>query len=812
MLLNYLKVTFRSIVKNKLSSTINVLGLAVGLASCLLIFLHAKQELSYDQAHGKRLFRLTSTLKKKDGEVIVYGSSSVPIAPRVLADIPEITNAARLASSAFFLTNELITYKDKTYFIENGSVADTSIFHLFKFDIIEGNKQMPLPHNNAVALDKVWAEKLFGDAASAIGEMVNINALLGPSDYEVTAVFDNSSILSHLTPSYIISAQNTLWQQGFFDRFSSQWVDYSVVFTYLELTPEADPEVVNEKIHQIFLKNGLKEMEEKGLSKTMALQPVEDIHTSSGFTLDIPGKTDISLINIPIAIGALILILACFNYINLSTAQAGGRSLEVGIRKTLGVTSRGLMIQFFGESCILVFASIILGLLLAVLALPLFNTMIETPVIISLEHPLGIAIFLLVFLLVTAIIAGFYPAIYLSAYRPAEVLKGKSADSRSSNMLRKILVVLQFVISIVLISAIIVVSQQVDYLKNKDLGYNPKSKLVIPLRTKEALASYSVLKDKFASVAGVNDVTGIDYLPGSDNPFNMVLYAEGQSREDGIHAILNWVDLNYLQLMDIKLTAGIYFTDYSSGEDFASTMLINRLATEQLGISVDEAVNKVLYWDTNEEKNNKYLVSGVFENINQFSLHDEVSPLALILDNRPKNIIIDANLSDLPSLSANLEGEWRKMVDTTPFEYFTLEDHLSQLYARDYNTFRLIKFFSVISVVISCLGLYALSMFIAERRFKEIGVRKVFGASVRDILFLVSKDLSLLIIVAFIISVPISIYAMNNWLENFAYRITPGVGTYVLAGLISIIIGWLTIGYQSVRAARTNPIKVLADE
>ncbi len=283
--------------------------------------------------------------------------------------------------------------------------------------------------------------------------------------------------------------------------------------------------------------------------------------------------------------------------------------------------------------------------------------------------------------------------------------------------------------------------------------------------------------------------------------------------DEAIHIYRNTVDFNYAQLLDINLAGGDYFSDYNKDTTILSLVLINRIAAEQLGINPDEAKNEMLYFDWQGVKY-KHRIVGVVENINQFSLHDKVTPLVFELGtgNRFNNIVMDANLTDLPALVTNLETEWKALVDTTPFEYFTLDDHLNLQYAADYNTFNLIKSFALISLVISCLGLYALSMFVAERRFKEIGVRKALGARVRDILVLVSKDLSLLILIAFVISIPLSIYGMNKWLETFAYRITPGVGTYLIAGLVSTVIGWLTISYQSVRAARTNPVNVLRDE
>lgn len=814
MLFNYIKVTFRNLLRHKLFSAINILGLSVSLASCLLLFLHAQQELSYDTDHDKRLFRLTSKMQYSNGLVINYGTASVAIAPVVVETIPEITSAAQLASAGFFMVNDVITYEDESFYIDNGTVADSNIFNLLKFDFIEGNRQVPLTHNNAIALEKVWAIKLFGETSNALGKMVSLTTIYGPSDFEVTAVYDNSSILSHLDPSYIISIKNSPWARDF-DVSVNDWVGNNLVFTYLELTDEADPVVVNEKIHELLLLYGGEKMKDMGITKTMALQPVEDIHTSTEFTYDMPGSTDINLVKIPIAIGVLILVLACFNYVNLSTAQAGRRGLEIGIRKTLGVTSRGLMIQFLGESFILVLFSSFLGILLAHLALPLFDSMVEIPVVLGLANLANLALFAIAFLLITALIAGFYPAVYLSGFKPVDVLKGKNADSKSSGALRKALVVTQFVISIVLISAIIIISQQVDYLENKDLGFNSTAKLVVPLRTDKTKAMYKVLRDKIASLAAVNDVSGIEFLPGALLPMEFRFYRDGKDKEDAVAIYVNIIDLNYPQLMDIELVGGNYFANYNRGNPaMGAEILLNRMAAEQLGIDPNESENEILYDITQFEgaKARKYRVVGVLENFNHFSLHDVVTPMVYAVNHITSNIIIDANLDELPSLTANLAGIWREHIDTTPFEYFTLEDHLSLQYAKDYNTYKLIKYFALISLIISCLGLYALSMFVAERRFNEIGVRKVLGASVSDILFLVSKELSLLIFIAFVISVPISLYAMNKWLETFAYHITPGVNVYLIAGMVSVLIGWLTISYQSIRAARTNPINVLHDE
>ena len=811
MLINYLKITFRNIMRNKLFSAINILGLSFSLASCLLLFLYAQQELSYDKVHGDDLYRLTSKLKQLEGEEMYIGSSSVPIGPHVVEAVPEVLAATRITGSIFFQSKDMITYEDQSFYIENGFVADSTIFELFSFPVIAGNKEKPMAHSNAVVLDDDTAIKLFGNANEAIGKMILINTLLGQFDYEVTAVIDNDKVLSHIEPTFIISTLNTPYAQ-FFNRFSTQWVSNNLVLTYLKLDEQADLAAVEGKIHELFLENGAEEMKAMGLSKEMYLQPVQDIHTSTELDLDIPGKVSPTFIRVLIAIGILTLALACFNYINLSTAQAGKRSLEVGIRKAMGVTAGGLRIQFMGESFMIVLISSVLSILIAELVLPYFNYLVTTPVSIGWENAREIIIFSALFLVFTAIIAGSYPALYLSGFNPALVLKGKGAE-QSSSRLRKVLVAAQFVISISLISAILIISQQVDFLQNKELGFSAKDKIVIPLTTEESQASYRGLKDKYKSLAMVHDASGSYWVPGSNIINDILLYKEGQTMENAIHIYNNVVDLNYAEFMQIDLLAGEQFNNYNNDTTISGIIMINKEAVDQLNMTPDEAIGEMLYFDFRGEKYS-YRVQAVVENINQFSLHQEVSPLMFQLcgEENYGNLIVEVNNSDFQGVIQTLEGEWKALNPNTPFEYFTLDDHLSVLYAADFNTFSLIKGFAILSLVISCLGLYALSMFIAERRFKEIGVRKAMGASVRDVLFLVTKDLSILIMLAFIISIPISVYGMSKWLETFAYRITPGVGTYVLAGLLSVIIGWLTIGYQSYRAAKTNPVKVLRDE
>jgi putative ABC transport system permease protein len=810
MIQNFLKITFRNMVRNKLFTSINILGMSVSLACCMLLFSYASQELSYDTHHTKPIYRITSDLSQKDGESFHTATSSVPIAPVIEHDIPEINRAVRVTGGALLGAKDLVTIEDNSFYIENGYVVDPELFNVFEYDIIEGNTDTPLPFSNAVVIEKEWAIKLFGEE-DPIGKSVKISTILGESDYEVSAVYNKDTYQTHLTPSYILSTENASWK-GFLDNFSSQWVGNNLVYTYIELVPGSDHLIVEDKIHDIFLEKGGEEMKAIGLSKKMYVEPITDIHTNTDLMMNMQGTVNLLFIQVLILIGVLILLLACVNYINLSTAQAGTRELEVGIRKVMGVSSNGLVFQFLGESFLIVLISLIIGIGFTFLAIPAFNQLISSPLILTPEMLSTGALYLLVFLIVTTFFAGIYPSLYLSSFKPSQVLKGKNRDKGGAAFLRKILVVFQFVISIVLISSIVIISQQVDYIKNKDLGFDANTKLIIPLRTEEAAGQYATLKKDFSSNAAVRGVSGADAVPGTIILNDILAYKKGQTMDDAIHIYNDEVDMEYAQVLGVKLVSGSYFQGYNQ-DSLRGKILVNQVAIEQWAFTPEEAIGEIVYFDWRGEQY-EFEIIGVVENIHQSSLHTDIDPLMFHLGRgeRYQYMIIDAELSNFQNLISDLRGQWVGQEINTPFEYFTLNDNLQILYESDFKTFNLIKYFGIISVIISGLGLYALSMFMAVRRFKEIGVRKALGAKVSDILIMVSADLSKLIFIAFIASVPITIFGMGRWLETFAYRITPGVGTYLVAGTVSILIGWMAISYQSIKAAMTNPVNVLRDE
>lgn len=811
MIKNYFIILVRNMVRNKLFTLINITGISVSLACCLILFLYTSREMSYDKQHGPDVYRLTSFISQKDGAEFNLPTTSVPVARTIQQDVPEVEYAGRAVNGSVFGGKNLISYQEQSFYIEDGYIIDSTLFDILALDIIKGNPESPFTHTNSIALEKNWAITIFGNE-DPLGKMVRLSTDFSQSEFEVTAIFDNKTYLSHFSPSYLVPMNHAEWN-GFFNQSETNWIGQNFVITYVKLLPGTDPGQTDQKINELLMIHGGEQMKATGLNKRMVLQPIREVHTATGYMIDVNETTNPAFIRVLILIGILILFLACVNYINLSTAQAGKRALEVGVRKVMGVSPKGLIYQFLTESFLIILLATILSIIIARLAMPYFNQLIDQPIDIENISYLQMAIFLLVFIFITGLAAGFYPAFYLSSFKPAMVLKGRGGHERSgSALLRKGLVIFQFIISIGLITSIIIISEQVDYIRNKELGFDSDAKLVIPLNTGESANQYPVLKEKFAANANVRHVSGANAIPGLPMLNDLLIYKQGQTMDDAIHIYNNNVDLGFLELLDIKLLSGHYFRDYNS-DTTRFRILITKAGVDMLGIPVEDAPGEMVYFDW-EGNRMIYEIMGVTENIHQFSLHKAIDPIMFEITEgrRYKYLVVDANFVHLQDLLKDLEKAWKEVVVETPFTYYTLNDHLMLQYESDFNTFNLIKYFAMIAVIISCLGLYAISLFHAEKRFHEIGIRKAFGAGINNILIMVSRDLSILILISYLISIPVSYFAMHKWLETFAYKISPGIGSFLTAGLISLVIGWLTISYQSYRAAKTNPVDTLREE
>ena len=511
MLKNYMIVTLRNMMRNKLFTVINITGLSVSLACCILLFMYSARELGYDR-QNKDVYRLTSLLSRKDGQESKFGTSPVPLSVSLPQEIPGVEREARACNTDFFGTDNLITYGENSRFIKDVYYVDSSFFSVLKFDIIEGNPDQPFTNSSSVVLEKGWAKKLFGNE-DPLGKRITITTIFGPTDLEVSAVYDKETYDCHITPSFFIPVSNPN-SSPFFSRDQSNWNGSNPYYTYVKVIAGSDIREMTSKVNDLIEANGGEVMKQTGLHKTAEFQPAEDIHTDNQYTINVPGIVSLVFIKVLIMIGILVLVLACVNYINLATAQAGNRALEVGVRKVMGISSGGLIARFLGESFIIVSISLVLSILFAWLGLPYFNRLIDRPLTVAQINFSLLGTYLAGFLVITGLVAGLYPALYMATFKPVRVLKGRSRDQAGTTLLRKSLVVVQFVISIALISSILIISQQVNFIRDKELGFDKKSKLIIPLNTDESRKQYEVLVRKFRTNSLVKNVTGANEIPG----------------------------------------------------------------------------------------------------------------------------------------------------------------------------------------------------------------------------------------------------------------------------------------------------------
>jgi putative ABC transport system permease protein len=589
---------------------------------------------------------------------------------------------------------------------------------------------------------------------------------------------------------------------------SNEWAGQNFVQAYIKLAPNHSQSFVEKKINEVLVKYGSEDMKVLGITKTLFLEPVKDIYLKSA----VDKNQRITYIYIIASIAVFILLLACINFMNLSTAKAAKRASEIGIRKAMGAFRSSLVTQILGEALIIVMIAILISTLLVQAALPIFNEVSGKHITLSRDNVLYFGGALLILTVVTGLIAGSYPAFYLSSFRPAEVLKGKLALGNASGRLRQTLVVLQFVVAIFLVCGMLVISRQLSFMKEKDLGFNPQAKVIIPLRTADAKQRYASLRSELERLSSVQGVSAAAYPPGTQIFNDMLFYMEGGSMENAILNRRNIIDAKYMELLGIKLIAGRGFTDNQKAAQ--NQLILNRASVKKFGVEPEKMIGQKLYFDWQGEKYT-FQVIGVMEDFNQTSLKDPIVPIIFeMADSTPNHNFMIASVtpSAFSESIASIENIWKEQVSDAPFEYTFLDDDLQEQYDEDRRISKIITYFSVISMIICSLGLYGLSSFMAERRLKEIGVRKVMGASVGQIMSMMSKEFVRLILVAFAIAIPLSWYAMDKWLQGFEYKTSLNIAPFLYAGISALIIALLTISYESLKAANADPAKTLRNE
>ena len=811
MFKNYLKIAFRNFARNKVFSFINIFGLAVGLATCLLLLLYIFDESSFDKHHkdGDRIFRIASESDKRIG----WAAVPAPVAWSVRNNFPEVEQVTRLLTFPD-IDKMVLKYEDhsehKQFLEPNGYYVDSTFFEIFTYDFIYGNAATALSQENSIVISDELALKFFGNE-NPIGKFLTVNTPLGDFNYTVSGVFNKSRYKSHIPANFFLSMHNN--DMGKWVEKQRSWAFNNVFFTYVKLKRDASSGSFEKKLKKFFYEQAGKDLKASGIKKSLFIQPMPDIYLHSSLQNEIAANGNIAYLYILGSIAVFILLIACINFMNLSTARSEKRAREVGVRKVVGAGRVSLIRQFLGESILMSLMALLLALTIASLLLPVFNGLTQK----DMQMTDGPRLWLwgIVLSLLTGLLAGLYPAFYLSAFRPVSVLKGKIRNSLSSSAIRKGLVVFQFTISISLVLAAIVIWQQLDLFKNQQLGFNKVRQIVLPLQSgfNNSESNYTLLRDELLKNPQIKSVACGSTYPGVPNVSDALFYGEGKTVSDVNDVQLAAVDGSYFETLGIKLLSGRTFYRDSKVVD-TTGIILNESAVQKFGYTIDNAIGKKIA----SELLNKHFsmqIIGVVRNFNFESLHDSIKPFGFtnaFFANKYSYVIANVKTSDYALLLANMEKSWKKAIPQSPFNYSFLDQDFQRNYEKEQLTSRIVIYFTVIAILIACLGLLGLAAFSAEQRTKEIGIRKVLGASVWSVTALLSKEFIRLVVVSIIIATPLSWYIMHKWLENFAYRVQLSWWMFGAAGALAVLIALITVIFQAVKAALANPVKNLRTE
>jgi putative ABC transport system permease protein len=796
---NYIKIALRNIKRHKGYTFLNIAGLATGIAACLIISFFIKNEISYDDYHKDidRIYRVAIDIQAS-ADNRVFATTSATLAPALEKDFSEVEAAVRLWKQ----DNKLVKHGEEKVFYENNFyLADPEIFQVFTIPLKYGNAETALNRPSTVLVAEETARKYFADE-DPVGKILNIN----DQDYEVSGVMQDLPHNSHLKFN-LITSMATVEQEEWYQDVGDNWFA-TMFYTYIKVKNHVDINTFEKKVETIANAYVAGELTELGYNFRYFLQPVQDIHLHSNlrYEAEAPGNP----INIYIftVVAVLILLIASLNYINLTTAQSAKRAKEVGVRKAIGAAKSSLFVQFLCETLLLTTIALVIALFIVVVCRPLFEYIsgqaINLQQIFTLEFTAG----LLGLTFILGIAVAIYPAMFLASYQPVKVLKGSLSMGSRGASLRKVLVVCQFTISLMLIVGTIMVYRQLNFMKNQQLGFEKEQMLVLPVRGTSIADNYEQIKNEFQRHSSILKATSTASIPGREmDNFSTSLRKVTDDKSQSMFYL--FVDADFLETYGIEMVAGRPF-DKQVKTDAESGFLINEMAVKALGwANPEEAIGKQLAagFGRNGE------IIGVYKDFHYRSLQTSIEPLVMAINpNRFRYISLQLKTDDIASTMAFVEQKWKELFPQNPYEYAFLDVEFNKQYEADEKTGQTFLVFTGIAIFIACLGLFGLATFIAQQRTKEIGVRKVLGASVSSIVALLSKDFVKLVLVSFVIATPLSYLLISKWLENFASRIAIGWVTFATAGITILLIALLTVSFQSVKAALANPVKNLRTE
>lgn len=802
MLKNYFKTAWRNLWKHKNLSFINIFGLVTGMACSLLIFLFVADELSYDRFHkdADRIYRVVKDFVNSDGSHLPDATTPPALAPEVQQDIPGIEHVTRVFPG--WGNNFLVTYKDKHIYTEKLFRVDSSFFDIFTFPFMQGNAKTAFRQVHSVILTETVAKKYFG-AENPMGKVLRIDRL---GDMMVTGVLKDVPDNAHFHFDFLVPIRT------FTNNIDDNWRRYEF-YTYIKLQPGVAIAGIEPKIQALYKRN---KPDENNVFYTQALT---GIHLNSDLKWEIEPNSQRLYVVIFVIVGLLIILIAAINYINLVTARSSLRAKEIGIRKVAGAYSTSLVQQLLLESVITALIAAVAALLVAQLLLPFVNN-ITAKQLALFSAGNYVVIYFMAGAVLTGILAGLFPALYLSSFKPIIVLKGTKVSEVSVFNLRKVLVVVQFTISIAFIAGSLIVYQQTSYIRSARLGLNKDQVLIISNYNSLSDANKLSFQNELSQIRGVQDAAGSSGIIGSINGTTR-LKVKGSDK--GVVVNLLFTGYNYLKVLGIHLKEGRDFSPAFPGDtlSFASkgtleqdygSIILNEKAVKELAIP-SPVIGKQLLWRTSGDTNYYARVVGITKDFHFASFKNEIKPFAFTVSPRSaSNLTVKLSMQDLSSTLQQIENRWKQFAPERPFQYSFLDETFAQLYKEETNFQKVFIVLVIVSIVISCLGLFGLAAFTAEQRTKEIGIRKVLGASVSGITTMLSKDFIKLVLIAFVVASPLAWWAMHTWLQGFAYRVEISWWIFLLAGFSAVSIALITISFQSVKAAMANPAKSLRAE
>ncbi len=800
MLRNYLTVAIRNIFKDKFYSLINVFGLMLGIASCIFIAIYINDELSYDRFNSKaeRIYRVTEFIETEgSGE----RSSSVPFpAGPTLAEEYDNLIESQVRFFNFQSPTILVANRDnedKEFNEPHVLFVDSTFFKIFDYDIIKGDKATALQEPNSVLLTESAAKRYFGDE-DPMGKFLRIQ---DQRELVVTGVMPDAPRNAHFQFEFLVSF-STL-RTFFGGQYPQTWY-WNPCWTYVLLKEGVKPEEV-ERYFPAFVDKYFPPFVKA--DSRMALQPLTDIHLKSDLEFELEANSSEQNIYVFSIIGLVILFIASMNFMNLSTARSAKRGKEVGLRKTLGGERQQLIFQFLLESLIIAFVAIVLAVVLGMIGLSSFNTLSEKSLGFDVFLNPVILLALIAIFIIVGIGSGIYPALVLSSFVPAKVLKDSQAKGGRGGVLRKVLVVVQFSLSIVMIISTVIAINQLDFLRKSDTGFDSEKILYVSALGTPIVRTYSAFKKELEQRNDVESVTGVLDVLGSKHQGDNYRF-EGMDKSKLFSVI--WVGHDFFKTFNLNIVAGRAYDETKTTDD-SLALIVNEAMVKQMGWTPESAVGRPFDYQQYHGE-----IVGVVEDFNFVSKHKVIEPLIIQQRSLPRHfnfelkyVAIKLKTDNLQNTVAGIETKWKELAPGRPFDFFFLDQELDQLYKDEEKLGKVAGIFSVLAVVVACLGLFALASFIAEERKKEIGIRKVMGGSVTQIVLLLSTDFSKLIGVAFIISCPIAWYAVNTWLNNFAFRVDINWAIFILVGVGTFVIALLTTSYRAIQAAFSNPIKTL---